>query len=132
MGESGRARFEGIGRGVDVWPEVGSRMTLRVVDGVGFAGGWIEVEGDRYRYEIDLSPVCTGSNAATTGRPYCGGGSGPGAAGDAQWGSCVGAAPDPRGGTVARQPCAGACSTGTDGARIATSVWRRNLPAGFG
>ena len=55
MGQLDRARFEEIGRGVDVWPEVGSRMTLRVVDGVGLAGGWIEVEQDRYRYAVDWS-----------------------------------------------------------------------------
>ena len=55
MGEIERGRFEEIGGGVDVWPEVGSRMTLRVVDGVGLAGGWMEVEKDRYRYAVDWS-----------------------------------------------------------------------------
>ena len=42
-------------RGLEVWPEVGSRMMLRVSSGLGFAGGWIEVEKDRYRYLVDWS-----------------------------------------------------------------------------
>ena len=54
-----RATFEDIGSGHDVWPEVGSRMTLRVVNGVGLAGGWCEVEKGRYRYAVDWSSGIT-------------------------------------------------------------------------
>ena len=40
--------------GRDLWPEVGSRMLVRVVSGEGLAsGGWIEVEPAHYRYAID-------------------------------------------------------------------------------
>lgn len=50
-----RAAFEAIGNGLDVWPEVGSRMLVRLAEGVGMAGGWIEVEPRRYRYAVDWS-----------------------------------------------------------------------------
>lgn len=34
-----------------VWPEVGSRAMLRLVEGgFGFAGGWCTVQEGRYRY----------------------------------------------------------------------------------
>ena len=59
MGADDRATFEDIGGSLDVWPEVGSRMTLRVVNGASFAGGWIEVEKGRYRYAIDWSSGIT-------------------------------------------------------------------------
>ena len=52
-----RATFEQIGGGVDVWPEVGSRMTVRVLGELGQAGGWVEVEEGRYRYAIDWCPA---------------------------------------------------------------------------
>lgn len=50
-----RDQFETQGSaGVDVWPEVGSRMMVRVTTGEGLAnGGWIEVEPARYRYALD-------------------------------------------------------------------------------
>ena len=54
-----RAAFEDIGGGLDLWPEVGSRMTLQLVDGVGMAGGWVEVEEGRYRYALDWSSGVT-------------------------------------------------------------------------
>ncbi|MDE0627305.1 MAG: hypothetical protein OXH99_12970 [Bryobacterales bacterium] len=54
-----RAAFEDTGGGLDVWPEVGCRMTLRVLDGVAMAGGWVEVEEGRYRYAVDWSSGIT-------------------------------------------------------------------------
>ena len=48
-----RARFEQGGMGLSLWPEVGSRMMLRLVEGGISAGGWIDVEPGRYRYAID-------------------------------------------------------------------------------
>ena len=54
-----RAAFEDIGGGFDLWPEVGSRMTLRLVDGAAMAGGWVEVEQGRYRYALDWSSGVT-------------------------------------------------------------------------
>lgn len=48
-----RNDFEAIGTGVDVWPEVGSRIMLAVAENHSFAGGWIEVEEARYRYAIN-------------------------------------------------------------------------------
>ena len=55
MSYSDRAVFENIGGDLDVWPEVGSRMTLQVINGPNLAGGWIEVEAGRYRYALDWS-----------------------------------------------------------------------------
>ncbi len=55
MSDGQREAFESTGSGMDVWPEVGSRMTLHLVDGDAMAGGWIVVEPDRYRYAIDWS-----------------------------------------------------------------------------
>ena len=55
MGVADRTEFESIGGGIDLWPEVGSRMTVRLVDGDGLAGGWVEVESNRYRYAVDWS-----------------------------------------------------------------------------
>ena len=55
MAVDDRATFEAIGGGLDGWPEVGSRMILRVANGVNLADGWIEVERGRYRYAVDWS-----------------------------------------------------------------------------
>ena len=55
MSRGDRENFEEIGSGLDLWPEVGSRMTLRVINGVGLAGGWVVVEKGRYRYAVDWS-----------------------------------------------------------------------------
>lgn len=50
-----RGEFETAGSlGVDLWPEVGSRMMVRIVGDEGLAnGGWIEVEPAHYRYALD-------------------------------------------------------------------------------
>jgi|GEM_PF-709897 len=53
FGERGRAAFENEGTRLDLWPEVGSRMLLRVLDDPPCAGGWITVEENRYRYLVD-------------------------------------------------------------------------------
>ena len=53
MTDEARAQFESVGDGQDVWPEVGSRMTVWLVDDQALAGGWIQVEAERYRYAID-------------------------------------------------------------------------------
>jgi hypothetical protein len=55
MNESLREDFESIGGGLDLWPEVGSRMMLQHVNGDNLAGGWISVEHNRYRYALDWS-----------------------------------------------------------------------------
>lgn len=49
-----RATFED-GLGGLGWPEVGSRMTQRVLGGADMVGGWIEVERGRYRYTVEWS-----------------------------------------------------------------------------
>ena len=59
MSRAEKAAFEEAGDGLDVWPEVGSRMTLRLIDGLSMAGGWVEVEKDRYRYSVDWSSGVT-------------------------------------------------------------------------
>ena len=53
MADRDRAAFEEIGGSLDVWPEVGSRMTVRVVNGVALVGSWVEVEEGWYRYAVD-------------------------------------------------------------------------------
>ena len=53
-----RDAFEDIGSCFG-WPEVGSRMTLRVSDGIDMVRGWIEVERGRYRYAVDWSEGVT-------------------------------------------------------------------------
>lgn len=58
MADKEREAFEDTG-GLEVWPEVGSRMLLRVINGVGLAGGWVTVEEDRYRYAVDWSSGIT-------------------------------------------------------------------------
>ncbi|KCZ51232.1 hypothetical protein HY3_12710 [Hyphomonas pacifica] len=56
MSDDERATFEnGGGGGLDLWPEVGSRMMVRILEGVGMAGGWVEVERGHYRYAVDWS-----------------------------------------------------------------------------
>ena len=59
MSQEQRDSFEEIGGGSDVWPEVGSRMLLRVIDGSSMAGGWVVVEEGRYRYALDWSDGLT-------------------------------------------------------------------------
>jgi hypothetical protein len=56
-----RAAFETIGAGAEhsVWPEVGSRMTVQVLEEEAMVGGWIMVEPSRYRYSIDWSDAVT-------------------------------------------------------------------------
>lgn len=41
--------------GLAVWPEVGSRMTVHLLDPEAMVGGWVTVEPGRYRYAIDWS-----------------------------------------------------------------------------
>jgi hypothetical protein len=50
-----RDAFEGVGAGVElsVWPEVGSRMTVQLMDEEEMVGGWVTVKPGRYRYSID-------------------------------------------------------------------------------
>lgn len=56
-----RATFEAAGTGTELagWPEVGSRMTVQLLDGEVMVGGWITVEAGRYRYSIDWSDAVT-------------------------------------------------------------------------
>lgn len=56
-----RAAFEAAGTGAElaVWPEVGSRMTVQLLDEEATVGGWITVEPGRYRYSIDWSDAVT-------------------------------------------------------------------------
>jgi len=53
--------FESTSVGADlaVWPEVGSRMTVNLLDVEAMVGGWITVEPGRYRYSIDWSGTVT-------------------------------------------------------------------------
>ncbi|MCJ2105402.1 hypothetical protein MKK70_08420 [Methylobacterium sp. E-041] len=52
-----REAFESVGTDADLaaWPEVGSRMTVHLLNGEAMTGGWITVEPGRYRYAIDWS-----------------------------------------------------------------------------
>ena len=52
-----RVAFESVRTDTDLaaWPEVGSRMTVHLLDGGAMVGGWITVEPGRYRYAIDWS-----------------------------------------------------------------------------
>ncbi|WP_306112631.1 hypothetical protein [Roseovarius sp. MMSF_3448] len=56
-----RDAFEAVDTGANlaVWPEVGSRMTVRLFDEEAMVGGWISVEAGRYRYSIDWSDAVT-------------------------------------------------------------------------
>lgn len=56
-----RATFEAAGTGMElaVWPEVGSRMIVQLLDTETMVGGWITVEPGRYRYSIDWSDAVT-------------------------------------------------------------------------
>ena len=52
------------------WPEIGSRMTLRVLDGIDMVRGCIEVERGRYRYAVDWSAVSSfAPSSGSTWRP---------------------------------------------------------------
>lgn len=52
-----REAFESTGTPGELaaWPEVGSRMTVHLLDDQAMVGGWIMVEPGRYRYSIDWS-----------------------------------------------------------------------------
>ncbi|OYU50504.1 MAG: hypothetical protein CFE31_02850 [Rhizobiales bacterium PAR1] len=56
-----RKAFEAVNSSANlaVWPEVGSRMTVHLLDGEAMVGGWITVEPGRYRYAIDWSDAIT-------------------------------------------------------------------------
>jgi hypothetical protein len=56
-----RDAFESTGTAGElaVWPEVGSRMTVHLLDDEVMVGGWIIVEPGRYRYSIDWSEGVT-------------------------------------------------------------------------
>lgn len=56
-----RKAFEAAGTGTElaVWPEVGSRMTVHLLDEEAMVGGWITVEPGRYRYAIDWADAVT-------------------------------------------------------------------------
>ena len=56
-----RNAFETVGTSAElsVWPEVGSRMTIQLLDEEAMVGGWITVEPGRYRYSIDWSDAVT-------------------------------------------------------------------------
>lgn len=56
-----RDAFETAGTCGDlaVWPEVGSRMTVQLLDEEAMVGGWVTVEPGRYRYSIDWSDAVT-------------------------------------------------------------------------
>jgi hypothetical protein len=56
-----RSAFETVAKeaGLAGWPEVGSRMTLLLVDRDALIGGWIVVEPGRYRYSVDWSDGVT-------------------------------------------------------------------------
>jgi hypothetical protein len=61
LGVEQRDAFESSGTQGElaVWPEVGSRMTLNVLDDEAMVGGWITVEPGRYRYSVDWSDGIT-------------------------------------------------------------------------
>ena len=56
-----RDAFENVHTEADfsVWPEVGSRMTVQLLDQQSMVGGWVTVEPSRYRYSIDWSGAVT-------------------------------------------------------------------------
>lgn len=56
-----RDAFETCGTGAEfaAWPEVGSRMTVQLLEEETMVGGWITVEPDRYRYSVDWSGAVT-------------------------------------------------------------------------
>lgn len=56
-----RDAFEASGAGGEfaIWPEVGSRMTARLLREEPMVGGWITVEPGRYRYSLDWSGAVT-------------------------------------------------------------------------
>ncbi|OCX66855.1 hypothetical protein BFP70_04035 [Thioclava sp. SK-1] len=56
-----RSGFEAVGFNpeLSVWPEVGSRMMVHLLDDKTIVGGWITVEADRYRYSMDWTGAIT-------------------------------------------------------------------------
>jgi hypothetical protein len=56
-----RDAFENVGNGAELaaWPEVGSRMTVQLLEEEAMVGGWITVEPGRYRYSVDWSDAVT-------------------------------------------------------------------------
>jgi hypothetical protein len=56
MTASERAHFE-IGADEAFWPEVGSRLLTRVVEGQDLEDGWIVVQPGVYRYSVTQSPI---------------------------------------------------------------------------
>ncbi|WP_244489170.1 hypothetical protein [Devosia sp. Root685] len=56
-----RDAFETVGTGAELatWPEVGSRMTVQLLDEEAMVGGWITVEPGRYRYSMGWSDSVT-------------------------------------------------------------------------
>lgn len=53
---SARERFEfGDGNALAVWPEVGSRMMTRMIEGTDLVDGWVIVSANAYRYAVDLA-----------------------------------------------------------------------------
>ncbi|MBX3445343.1 MAG: hypothetical protein KF765_01205 [Parvibaculaceae bacterium] len=56
-----RDAFETVGTDAEfaIWPEVGSRMTVQLLDEEAMVGGWMTVEAGRYRYSIDWSDAIT-------------------------------------------------------------------------
>lgn len=59
MDPSVRSRFESRDQAMDIWPEVGSRMMVHLIDGQALIGEWFEVERQRYRYALDWSAGVT-------------------------------------------------------------------------
>lgn len=51
LSEEDRASFEDVDQG-GVWPEVGSRMLTRAVEGHDLKNGWVVVQNDVYRYSV--------------------------------------------------------------------------------
>lgn len=59
MTAEARSQFEARNSANDLWPEVGSRMMVHLIDGQVLVGEWIEVEPQRYRYALDWSDGVT-------------------------------------------------------------------------
>lgn len=55
MTQQQRDEFENANSGLDLaaWPEVGSRMTTRLVTGQDLVGSWVVVQDGVYRYSIE-------------------------------------------------------------------------------
>jgi hypothetical protein len=50
LSQEQRSTFEDVG--MNVWPEVGSRMMTRVATGQDLLNGWVVVQKDVYRYAV--------------------------------------------------------------------------------